>query len=170
MKATQVELDEACKDAVRIFYGAEGCRIRRIDHVMSIKELIDLTNPFMGEIKQQDQKIKKSAVDINSLNGVSNLTVRKAVDTALAPIYSCGNTEKNETLLRVSRLVGGYVPHYLSYETAFEVLVQAIKSRDIRSLTNAKNTIRTGLKYGMMIPVNISPNQYMSIYDWIGKR
>ena len=62
--------------------------------------------------------------------------------------------EKHATLLKASRLAGGYIAAgRMIEETAIHVLFEEISKRDIDSEFHAKMTIRDGLEYGKSIPI-----------------
>lgn len=165
MQASQVELDEVCKDSVRIFYGAKDCRIRHLGNTFRFIDLLKITQPYIEKIKEEDE-IKVAPINISSLNGVSNMTVNKTIEQAMSRIYTCGNDEKHITLLKASKMVGAYVPHYVSFEQAQATLENAIAQRDIRSMVSAKNTITSGLKHGMEFPRQIDSSNFMSVNDY----
>lgn len=164
---SSLEIDEVCHDYVRLFFGAKNCRIKHLGNLLTKKQLFSMSLPFFAKIKAEQEQAKQAKpIDISSLNGVSNLTVRTKIEKILQPIFTCPNGEKHTTLLKTSKLVGGYVPHYVSFEQAQQALEQAIKTRDIRSFGAAQDTIKRGLVYGSKQPIKINASEYMSISDF----
>lgn len=166
-RASTIEIDEICKDYVRLFYGATNCRIRYFGNVLRIADLLKIVSPYFHEIKSEMELNKTMPViNVHSLNGVSDLTVQRKIESAIKPILTCSDGTKHKTLLSVSRLVGGYVPHYVDYNQAAGILESAIMQRKVRSKSAAIETIKKGLDYGMNSPIKISTDEYMSIFDF----
>lgn len=63
--------------------------------------------------------------------------------------------EKHATLLRAARLLGGYVKtKLLTFDEAFDHLLEEISKRKLKDVRQAENTIRDGLDYGMSAPLH----------------
>ena len=169
MRYARIAVDEVCKDSVRIFFGNKDCRVRRLGNVFGTVEMFTLLRPYLEEIKEDDKHLVKArgSIDVKSLNGVADLTLKREMNKIIDPLYTC--SDKHATLVKISCLVGGYVPHYISMESAFTILETAISTRDIRSLSGARSTIRAGLTHGTKTPVKLNPQSYTSIYDFIGE-
>ena len=89
------------------------------------------------------QEVKKETItDYNKVAILANM-IRNAEDG-----------EKHATLLKASRLAGGYIAAgRMTEEVAVHVLFEEISKRDIDSESHARMTIRDGLEYGKNIPI-----------------
>ena len=78
----------------------------------------------------------------------------KIVDIARTMVRNAPDGEKHDTLIKASKLLGGYVATGRVQESeAFDVLMDEIQQRDIKSISNAKEAIEAGLSYGKTAPL-----------------
>lgn len=87
----------------------------------------------------------KSAVDLDELFSRVDRMIQAAPDGS-----------KHYTLLKASRLMGGYVAsEAITEQLATDFLEDAISKRSIDSFDGAKRTIRDGIKFGIQAPIHI---------------
>lgn len=85
---------------------------------------------------------------------ISGFTDYEQLNIACRMIRRASDGEKHSTLIRASRLVGGYIAAgKMEEEEAFRVLLREIQKRDIESVDNAVSAIRYGIEEGKMMPV-----------------
>lgn len=71
-------------------------------------------------------------------------------------LLNCPDGQKHYTLLKASRLLGGYVGSGLIEEVvAGDFLEEVISRRNINSLEGARRTIRDGIRFGIQQPIYI---------------
>lgn len=76
------------------------------------------------------------------------------LNLAAKMVRQCDDGEKHSTLLKASRLVGGYIAAgRIEEEEAVRVLVREISKRDIDSEEHAMKTIREGIETGKTDPI-----------------
>ena len=89
-------------------------------------------------------------------------TVRKAINTnyskinvALEMIRNSSDGDKHATLLRASKLMGGYIAGGDVEEIeAVRLLEMEIDKKDITDFKGAQKTIQSGIEYGKMTPIS----------------
>jgi hypothetical protein len=77
------------------------------------------------------------------------------INIAVQMVRNSVDGEKHATLLKASRLMGGYIAiNKIMEEDAIRVLEQEIMARNPRDFTQAQKTIRDGLDYGKRMPIS----------------
>lgn len=85
--------------------------------------------------------------------GTSQINYAK-LQVAASMIRSSADGDKHATLLRASRLMGGYVASgVLNKEDVIQVLETEIQARGVDDMSSAKRTIRDAIQEGMMVPI-----------------
>ena len=114
-----------------------------------INERSEKFGAFASEKSEQVQEARKGEVtDYMKLN------------LACRMIRQCEDGEKHNTLLKASRLIGGYVAAgRIEEEEAVRVLMREIVKRDIDSEDHAKKTIREGIERGKQDPIKETIDQ-----------
>lgn len=137
-KSFGIKIDAACKDVSRLrgySYDSEGY----FNHHAT---------PFNGIYKEPIKKYtskKKIKIDENS---------NDKIGIAVNMIRNAPDGEKHNTLLKASKLMGGYIATgEVAEEKAIEEMENAIQSRNIDSLEAAKKTIQSGIAYGKRSPI-----------------
>lgn len=114
------------------------------DEDLVINEDFEVFTGFLTEkAAEEPQEVKfKNETDYNKVAILANM-IRNAEDG-----------EKHATLLKASRLAGGYIAAgRILEEVAVHVLFDEISKKDIDSESHARMTIRDGIEYGRGIPI-----------------
>jgi hypothetical protein len=139
--------DQATKDISRI------CFIS-YDPDLRLREWND-TSIFVQKYDPKDwpNEIVKQPINIRNRD--------RALNTAAKMIRECSDGDKHFTLLKASRLLGGYVAGgSIDYDQAVELLESEIKNKsNVKSLKDAQTSIKAGLKYGQLSPIK---NEYQN--------
>lgn len=94
------------------------------------------------QVKQELKETPKVKTDYSKINISLNM-IRNATDG-----------HKHETLLKASKLMGGYIQTgYVDEYEAIRLLESEIASMDISDFKQAQRTIRDGIEYGKMHPI-----------------
>lgn len=79
--------------------------------------------------------------------------VDRVISTARKMIQDAPDGTKHTTLLKASYLLGGAISHGLTYDSAFDILLNEISNRDIECLDSAEKAIRKALSKGIEKPL-----------------
>lgn len=91
-----------------------------------------------------------------SITDKSNIDLSELYDKVATLIANAPDGQKHYTLLKASRLMGGYVgSELISEQTASDFLEDLITRRSIDSLEGARRTIRDGIRFGVQVPIYI---------------
>lgn len=90
------------------------------------------------------------------IKDTSNIDLSDLFERVAAMVRNAPDGQKHFTLLRVARLLGGYVgSELLQQQTAIDFLEDQISQRHIDSFDGAKRTIKDGIKFGIQQPIYI---------------
>lgn len=100
-----------------------------------------------------DERASEQGVQL-PVNGGNGGVSANPLDIAALMIRKAAEGQKHFTLLKASRLLGGYVAGGLvDYQDATELLEAEISRRNVDNMETARRTIQDGLKYGQITPV-----------------
>lgn len=100
--------------------------------------------------------------------GDGNTDYRK-VDIACRMIRNALDGEKHNTLLKASKLLGGFIAtETVEYDVAEYSLRHEIGRRSIDNINLAYSTIKDGLKHGMTMPISNIEIEYKSALEDLG--
>ena len=116
------------------------------------------------KVKTTEQQKTDYKTSINQRKGKSKISI--AVDM----VRSSVDGDKHETLLKASKLLGGYVATgYVDENEAVSILRQEIEAKNPKDINNAYKTIDDGIAYGKASPLK-DIKQIEKKYDGISKR
>lgn len=153
------QADPSCKDAARLFFGAENCETLILGNVLTLEDAGRLiVRPFKRKLDQERQqkpasngaRVTVPAGDIPA--GILENHVEKLLDH----VRKAPDGEKWRTLRDISRTFGGYVAGgYYDALTAENWLREAIETRraTVASMPHAYKTIEEGLSHGRTDPL-----------------
>ena len=138
--------DQSCKDPVRLFFGAEGCEVLRLNNVLTFNRANEIVAPYK---EKQAKRTQSTGIRPSSIGGDASWRINNQLTKlAMAP-----DGEKWFTLTKVSRTVGGYVgAGYIDESDAFSQLSQAIAGR-AEDMSIATDTVKWGLRIGKEEPI-----------------
>jgi hypothetical protein len=121
-----------------------------------------------NEVTYFTQKHDVNAKPIEAQESIKIRNQDRAFDVAGKMIQnSTQGTDMHFTLLKASRLLGGYVANSSIQEIdAINLLESEIQKKPIRSFKDAQKTIRDGLKYGKLSPIR---NEQYEVRKFIEK-
>lgn len=141
MSVFEKSADRACKDPVRLFYGARdaGC---------------EYLGNYLTEIPEPP-KVKEPAVFIQPAKiTLDDPRVQNLIQTCLTNILLAPDGQKHTALRDASFTIGGLVgAGYLPADAAGQMLWDAVSQRNIQSDTLAKRTIVSGIAMGSQKPL-----------------
>jgi hypothetical protein len=102
-------------------------------------------------------------VDLQEEVKVSNKQFTQAITTnyakvniALEMIRNSIDGQKHDTLLKASKLIGGYIASGVVDESeAFRLMEQEISLKNVGDMGLAKRTIKNGIEYGKQFPIEV---------------
>lgn len=107
------------------------------------------TSVWLGKEKEHKPVNKTVAVKVATDDDRA-----KILDIAAQMIERAKDGEKHYTLLKASRLLGGYVESgAIDEQTAIETLETCIQNRSIDNFESAQRAIRSGIKFGKLDPI-----------------
>jgi len=142
--------DPSCKDPVRLFFGAEGCDVLRLDNVLTVAVANEIVAPYK-EIQKKRQATRYNGESFD-VAGDAGWQINRELDK----LVSAPDGHKWLTLTKVSRTIGGYVgAGYISEVDASSMLSMAIEDR-AEDMSIASNTIEWGLRVGRTQPIYLA--------------
>lgn len=109
----------------------------------------DETSVWKDKIKKPEKKAKQKAI-----SKPKNIDNSRILDVASNMIAQSIDGNKHFTLLKASRLLGGYIEGCrLDEQIAIDCLETAIQNINIDSFENAQKAIRSGISYGKLSPI-----------------
>ena len=139
------DLDSTSKNESRICYASYDPEI----YINHDAEVFDV---YVEEVKKKKEPAKKIKTDYSKINIALNM-IRGSVDGT-----------KHETLLKASKLMGGYIQSgYVEEYEAVRLLEAEIGSMSIDDFGQAQRTIQDGIKYGRSEPINEEPKSRISV-------
>jgi hypothetical protein len=151
------EADQSAKDPARFFFGHNNGKVKMLGNVLPVHLAAEiLVAPYLKFV-QEDRERRQQALENAVCVPVTNTGAKKAVlDKQLHRIAVAPDGTKYDTLLAISRTLGGYVASgYYTYNEVKNELANAILSRNIESQRIAMGAINAGLQYGMREPLVI---------------
>ena len=137
-KSFGIKVDTGCGDVCRLrgySYDHEGYFNHEAKVFREYKEPVRIT--------QRQNTFKASA------------GTKDKISIAVKMINEAMKGEKHHTLLKASKLMGGYIATgEVNEDTAIDAMEIAIQNHDIKSMDEAKKTIRKGIEYGMQSPIS----------------
>ena len=151
------QADPACKDACRLFFGAEDCEILLSGNTLTLEDAVHLLiYPYRAKLekaKAESQAAAKSRVVVKA-GDVSAKLLESHSQRLLDHVYNAPDSQKYLTLRDISRTFGGYVAGgYYTEVDARNWLRAAINTRDVTSIDHAYTTIDQGITYGKGEPL-----------------
>jgi hypothetical protein len=147
---TNGSADPSCKDAVRLFFGAEGCEILDLGNVLTMRDAAYIVNPYKEKLAKSRVTAKPVVTGTpDEFTGVANSLVNR--------VLSAPDGAKWDTLVKISRTFGGYIASgYIDETSAFNELYNAISSRgSVDNLKTAEDAINWGLRVGQQAPLDL---------------
>jgi len=142
--------DPSCKDPVRLFFGAENCRIKFLGNTMPLTTAAGIVIPYKE--KKQKQYSERQTSTNHAITGTDHdwLLSRMVHKIEAAP-----DGTKWSTLGKVAREAGGYIgAGYFTYDEVFNALYQAISIRpSTRDMHVAEQRLSWGLDMGQTEPL-----------------
>jgi len=132
--------DPTSKNVSRICYESCDADLWINSDAVEFTEFVD-----ENEVKKSIKNIHDAVrTDYSKIN-ISAEMIRNSVDG-----------EKHETLLRASKLAGGYIAAGLITESeAYRILEYEISLKDVTDFAGAKKTIKDGIEYGKQYPIEV---------------
>lgn len=144
-----IECDSTSINESRICYESYDPNIyvntECVEHLLKPKKDTTTNTPIGKNVSTEHNSLKYKECSITDWDKIS---------VASKMILSSKEGEKHKTLIRASYLLGGYISAgVVKEEDAFKVLMDAIKTKKIDSIHNAKKTIEDGLNAGKGKPI-----------------
>lgn len=154
--------DQACKDPVRLFYGAKDCVTLILNQTLPITVVAEeLVKPYL-EYLDNERRLQRKILqgkEIICAHDVDNMILDVILRNELQKIAVAPDGEKYNTLIRVSRTLGGYVGGgYFDKEFIIAEVSNAILSRRLKNKTHALRAVRKFVRYGMQEPLYVMTN------------
>jgi hypothetical protein len=142
--------DPSCKDGNRLYFGAIDCDIHYVNRVMPLDVARDmLVVPYSEHVEQK--RLQRVEMIANGTCDVANEIVQLEVAMLLEKVRTARNGNKHDTLLRVSRLLGGMsASGYFSQSDAITWLQTAIamNQNEVEDVRAAYRLIETFVRFG----------------------
>lgn len=136
------ELDSTSINESRICFESVDSNLWINDNVIEFTDYVEVEN-----IKTKDVKIKKATKTDYSKVNISLEMIRNSIDGG-----------KHATLLKASKLMGGYIATgYVEENEAVRLLEKEINDKGVDNFDTAKQTILDGIKYGKTQPIIEEP-------------
>jgi hypothetical protein len=138
-------VDPACKDPLRLYYGSPGCQVVPNWSVLGGGAIQEVTATYREahpavEIERPLPVIEPAPTDDNQVEGKKRMWLARVAEAA--------EGSRHDTLLRMSRLLGGFVATDIERE-----LLQAAMSNTDETEDKLLRTIRDGLNHGRQRPL-----------------
>lgn len=146
--------DPSCKDACRLFFGAEGCETLLLGNVMTLEDAADLlVLPYREKLEQQHEPAPQIE-PVGSGNVPPGILERHS-RRLLQHIADAPEGEKYYRLRDISRTFGGYIAGGYYDELSVKGWLEAeIRARTtVKNLNAAYRTIGDGIAYGKADPL-----------------
>lgn len=154
--------DEKCRDAVRLFFGSEGCLVERIGKVLPLEAAaVELVEPYRAFLALEQQRREERAKDLCVVGSgdVSAEALNRHLQLLLDRVRLAPEGEKHDTRLRIGRTIGGYVAGgYLSRPEAISILQDAALRNSTKPAL-ALADIEDAIEYGMKDPLYFEVRQ-----------
>jgi len=152
LKKRYPKLDKACKDVSRICFESYDPNL--------------YYNPESKIFKEKEKLENKKNRIKNSVFNESKRTDYTKVQIALNMIHNSYDGNKHHTLLKASKLMGGYVAGgSVEEDEAIRLLEHAICKKDILDYRGAEKTILDGIQYGKNEPIDVKEIEQEAIKD-----
>jgi hypothetical protein len=157
------QADPMCKDACRLFFGAEDCEILLSGNMLSLDDAAHLlVYPYRVKQKKAEderQAAVKSRVVVKAGDVPAKL-LESHSQRLLDNVYNAPDGQKYFTLRDISRTFGGYIAGgYYNESDVRNWLRAAIDARSIESQDHAYATIDQGIEYGKGEPLRFELNE-----------
>ena len=151
-----IEIDVACKD------------ISRLTFVSNDPDLWVNHGPQFFDIqkwKSEESPIPEQPIWIpsGSTTGKEKYAL-KVLEGCCQRILGSQPKQKHHTRLKESRLIGGYL-HWLNEGDVLSAFEQAITASGTPNVAQAMKTVRNGIEYGRVFPLEIEDKYYDNRYD-----
>jgi len=148
--------DAACKDAARLFFGAENCDVLELGNTLTLETAAaEIVNPY----KATQEPTQKAILPIvGTSTAIPDYFLNACVNHVLNDVRTAPDGQKWYTLNKAAYTIGGYVGMgYLSAHDAAARLENAIVSNpsQVKSLPHARRTIDAALADGQAHPLPI---------------
>jgi hypothetical protein len=152
------QADPTCKDACRLFFGAEDCEILLSGNTLTLADAAhNLIYPYRAKLEKAEaerQTVSNNRVVVRA-GDVSGKLLESHSQSLLDNVYNAPDGQKYFTLRDISRTFGGYIASgYYSEGDVRNWLRAAIDARSIESQDHAYTTIDRGIEYGKGEPLH----------------
>jgi hypothetical protein len=141
--------DKSCKDACRLFFGAEGCDALSLGNVLTLEAAAEMLVQPYEERLAATRKPLTSRTPVEA-GGVPVSLLDSHSGKLLQKIANAPDGQKYENLRDISRTFGGYIAGgYYDELTARGWLEAEIRARPtVKDMAAAYRTISDGIAYG----------------------
>jgi len=152
------QADPACKDACRLFFGAEDCEILLSGNTLTLEDAAHLLIfPYRAKLEKAEagrQAAAKNRVIVKAGDVPAKLLEIHS-QRLLDNVADTPDGQKYFTLRDISRTFGGYIAGgYYNEGDVRNWLQAAIANRNVKSLDHAYATIDQGITYGKGEPLH----------------
>lgn len=142
------DADKACKDPVRLFFGAPGCDIHYLGNTLSLEAAATIVRPY------KEQQEKRVVLARREYNGSRPALAIAILNRLTEKVLMAPNGTKHTTLLSAAYEAGGHVGGgVLDEAEAISALYTAICQRRCRDYDHARRTIERGVADGQLVPL-----------------
>ena len=146
------ELDSTSINESRICFESVDANLWINENAVEFTDYVEVEN-----IKTKDVKTKKATKTDYSKVNISLEMIRNSIDGG-----------KHATLLKASKLMGGYIATgYVEENEALRLLEKEINDKGVDNIETAKQTILDGIKYGKTEPIINEPIKQTKIKSTI---
>ena len=167
--------DQVNKDPARISYGAAGCNLYWLGHVLDLEMA---HNRFVVPYREYQAAQQKAAIVARPLAAAGELSqtddrllaafLRGKLDYLLNQVETAPDGQKYYTLQRVAFTLGGYVAsgHYSGFAVANELYNAIARNpHNVKSLAAAETCINDALLAGQAQPLYVDPSDLVANDD-----
>lgn len=141
------DADAACKDPVRLFFGAQGCDIHYLGNILSFEAAAEIVVPY------KEQQRTRKYLPATEYTGQHDPLARAIMNRLIDTILSAPEGERHNTRISVSYEAGGHIAGgILDAPRAETALLQAAFT-NTDDYIEAEGDIAWGLRHGQSAPL-----------------
>lgn len=159
------DADPTGKDACRFFFAPLQGNVEVLGNVLPVRVCAEvLVKPYMEKVAKRKQARKDMICELSRDSNIDGIINKIRQDILAAP-----DGEKHRTLIRSSFTMGGLVgAGYIDMESAKEILLSTILSRNLKSDALARKTVQDGLVSGQNSPLVLDDAFFKNEYAELG--